>query len=516
MRSNKTFSDGYNIFFDAVGGQKAYRGAGYVQSVQSEIAKHEQHINAYDGKKQIPGILKGDIAEWWHSDTLNINSVIKDTPDRTYVNTAERNKLGSVDIRTNFGKDIGSKYGASGAKTAQEQAISNMEKFKRFQTRNPSATLEDYNKINKININDSNKHDPLYEGQERLVPADQLEEAAEFLKRRIARNSVSHPELVKKDLETLDRLTDRIKSGRGVESDPLTKSDAEEIARLGKMGEYKASDFGISEEEKIRFQNIMQQSLKAGLSAVTISMVLRLAPDLFKLLQKVIQDEEIEAKDFIKLGSSAVMGGAEGFVRGGIAAGITIACKSGKLGSFLKSADPTIIGLVTVLTLNAIKNSIRVARKEMTSREFANACMKDLFVSTASLALGGAAQSFIHIPVFGYMLGSFVGSIAASFIYDTAYKKALSFCCDTGFTFFGLVDQNYTLPDEIIREIGLDVFEFDKFEFDEYEFDENKFDKYEFDEYEFDKFNEESSDQGRLNITILRRGVIGINKIGYV
>jgi hypothetical protein len=54
----------------------------------------------------------------------------------------------------------------------------------------------------------------------------------------------------------------------------------------------------------------------------------------------------------------------------------------------------------------AIKNSIKVARKEMTDKEFANACIRDLFVSTCSIVSGGVTQGFIHVPVLGYIIGS--------------------------------------------------------------------------------------------------------------
>jgi hypothetical protein len=327
-----------------------------------------------------------------------------------------------------------------------------------------------------------------------------------WLKRQIAKESVTRPEQVEKYKETLRLLTDRISSSEGSESIPLTNAQAQEIAKLAKNGAFKATEFGLSTEALIDFRYIMQQSLKAGLSAATISMVLRIAPELFGLLQKAIKTENINIDDFKRFGFSAMQGGTEGFIRGGIAAGITTACMSGQFGSFLKSADPTIIGVVTVITLNAIKNSVKVAKKEMSSQEFANACMRDLFVSTVSLVAGGFTQGFIHIPVFGYMIGSLMGSILASFVYDTGYKAFISFCCDTGFTFFGLVDQNYTIPEKILKEIGIKVFDYEKVNIQSFHFKK----------FEIQKFDFKTIELNTINISFLRRGVIGINRIGYV
>lgn len=82
----------------------------------------------------------------------------------------------------------------------------------------------------------------------------------------------------------------------------------------------------------------------------------------------------------------------------------------------------------------------------------------------------------------------------------------VSFCIDTGFTMFGLVEQNYELPDDILESIGIDVFKYEEFEYNEFTYE-----KFEYNEFQFDEFNAET-----LDIKILRRGVIGVQKIGYV
>ena len=112
----------------------------------------------------------------------------------------------------------------------------------------------------------------------------------------------------------------------------------------------------------------------------------------------------------------------------------------------------------------------------------------------------------IEVPVVGYMLGSFLGSLIGSFTYNAGYKVALSFCVDSGFTMFGLVEQNYELPKELLREIGVDVLDNETFEFDTFEPDT----------FEVDSFNFDSFAPDTLGITFLRRGVIGVNKVGYM
>ena len=61
---------------------------------------------------------------------------------------------------------------------------------------------------------------------------------------------------------------------------------------------------------------------------------------------------------------------------------------------------------------------------------------------------------------------------------------------------FGLVDQNYMLPDEVMEAIGFDVFKYEEFTFNEFQVEESEVDS--------------------LSIEFLRRGVIGVHQIGYV
>lgn len=110
------------------------------------------------------------------------------------------------------------------------------------------------------------------------------------------------------------------------------------------------------------------------------------------------------------------------------------------------------------------------------------------------------------LTTFAYMIGSFVGGLIGNFVFDISKQLFISLCVDKGLTFFGLVDQNYTLPDEVLNLIGVDKFEFKMFEFDEFEYDEFSYAQFDFNEFEYDRFE----------ITPLKRGVIAVNKIAYI
>ena len=71
---------------------------------------------------------------------------------------------------------------------------------------------------------------------------------------------------------------------------------------------------------------------------------------------------------------------------------------------------------------------------------------------------------------------------------------------------FGLVEQDYTLPKEIIKEIGISTFDYETFE--------AKILKPK--TFEVKTFAVKSFEPATLDITFLRRGVIGVSKIGYI
>lgn len=108
------------------------------------------------------------------------------------------------------------------------------------------------------------------------------------------------------------------------------------------------------------------------------------------------------------------------------------------------------------------------------------------------------------MPGIGFAIGSLLGCSVAV-VYNIGKKKLISFCVDTGFTCFGLVEQDYELPDEVMKELGIDTVKIGKAKVDTTQI----------------KRTEPNVNVGRtsyetVDMTVLRRGVIGINKIGYI
>ena len=91
-------------------------------------------------------------------------------------------------------------------------------------------------------------------------------------------------------------------------------------------------------------------------------------------------------------------------------------------------------------------------------------------------------------------------------IYNIGKKKLISFCVDTGFTCFGLVEQNYELPDEVLHELGVETIPIPR----------TQIERIDIPKTQISTASIDKSDYETIDIIVLRRGVIGVNKIGYV
>lgn len=499
------FREGYDFFQSHAGNFLGVsEGARYVDSVETEITKLVKNLNQFSSNNAGVATLKGDVAEFWHAGTFNINAAVKGSNHRVVVDRSH--ELGSVDVRgKNFELEVGLKYYKNGAESAKQQAKSIFEKFSEYKAKGGKKDLDSYLQKSGYPA-DAVLTDPLYAGQYRVIPSDQLKAATEWLERRIKEESVKRPEEVRRYQETLDLLRSKISDSKGNESIELTEKDARKLAQLSKEGDVTAEKLNLTTEELIRFKDILRESCKAGMSAAVITLVLKTSPEILKAIHYLIENGEIDEEQFKQIGFKALTSSSEGFIRGTVSAAITGSCKAGLCGSALKSLDPTVIGAATVIVMNSMKNSYKVAIGEMSRTQMVNELVKEMFVSTCALSMGSVGQSFIQIPLVAYMMGSFVGSIAGSIIYDAVYSPVISFCIDSGFTMFGLVEQNYELPEELLKEIGVEVFEYEKFDYSSIDTET----------FQFATITPEKVEPKGIDMVFLRRGVIGINCIGYV
>jgi hypothetical protein len=453
-----------------------------IREINNAIDELTQNISALNNSH--PGIgpdqLKGFVAEEWHAQTFNIDAISKDSANRAW--TLKENGYASVDIDTNFGKQYSLKYSNYADKAEQMQ-----------------AALNRYT------------HRPKYHGQERLIAAEQVQDAKAAARRRAIRNSEIRPDVSQSHSETGKHLLGKVSDGKGVESKELSIKESKTIAREVRKKSFDAEKHGYEKQTPLNKVQIdyLNQAMKAGLTAATISAIVQLVPELYKAIDFLIKHGEIDLNGITQSGKKVISVSAESFLRGSIAYGIEMSIQKGLLGEAVKAVTPTIVGAAVTIVLGTIKDSIYVAAGKMSEKEMGMRFIDSMIISSgylASMKIGGIiAQALCpQLPGIGYAIGSLLGCSVAV-VYSIGKKKLISFCVDTGFTCFGLVDQNYQIPEEALKELGVETISIPHAD------------------VERTRVNTISTQQSldtvqydTIDIKVLKRGIIGVNRVGYV
>ncbi|MDX8289131.1 hypothetical protein SLL00_04980 [Metabacillus indicus] len=470
-----SFKEGYRHF---VKNSSDFQGVNhsneYIDQIQTEINKTISEMSKTVSQRGNANnaTTKGFIAEDWHAGTFNADVAAKGGKDIYARVDKSNNPIKDIDI---FNKDTTSSWQSKYYNSAKDtvKGLSNPK----------------YNDVGKV------------------VPSDQIvDDGIKAAARKQAlRNSEIRPEVAEAYQHTANFARSVIEEN-GYTSKGLTDRDALKIVEEIKNGTFDSKKYGLTTEDFIKVEYVIQQSLKAGVTAAALTAIIKVTPEIYKIIMSMIEQGYIEKDQLIQAGFFTLDSSVEGFIRGSVAAAITATLKSGLAGESLKSINPSMISLGTILVMNAIHNSFKVATGRMQPVEFVNTCARDLVVASFAMVGGSVSQGLIHIPAFGFMLGSFLGSIVGSFVYDAGKRVCLSFYIESGFTFFGLVKQDYVLPKEVLESLGLKVFEFEKFILKA-----PNIKKFEPKKFIYKKF-----EPNTINIYILRRGVIGVNKVGFV
>ena len=480
MQSKTEMQQGWNFAVEIMGADvAAHMGQNYVAAVETAINELESNINDHLYRRLGIGQLQGYMLEEWSAGTFNVDAVAAGSADRASVlhSTAKD----SVDILLDSGKEYSAKSYTTAAKSAKAQAQFNHETSRAG-----------------------------YHGQGRLVPTDQLQDAKAASHRAALTNQATRPDVSAAYAETESRLTDTVSNDEGIKSKSVSRHELEEIAKESKEKTFRAEDHGVTADNEITLERLQKQALKAGYTSAAITVALQLAPEIYKAIDFLIKHGELDIQQLKKMGTKGISAGAEGFLRGYVSSAILIACEKGALGKAFQGLSPTLLGTVVAVVMQTVKNSILVAAGKMSAQQMGAAFVDTVVISTGYIVgsqIGGIIGQALgfELPVVGYLLGSLIGT-SFCVLYNIGKKKLISFCVDTGFTCFGLVEQNYELPEEVLHEMGIETNPIPRTEIERTTIQRTQ------------PFSTgaERSEYETIDITVLRRGVIGVNKVGYV
>jgi len=461
--------------------------AGVHGTMESEIYCNNIDLKIFDAVKALEDeamrlqnvsvhYQKGWLAEQWHAETFKIDSAVK----------GNKNVWATVPGKNRPGEDI--IYGGDNTyKTAELKYY-----------RNGIET-------SKVISN------PTYINKEKIVPSDQIDLVRKSAQWQADKLDSYRPKQAKNYQDTADRANDRIRF-ENVSSKPLSESKAKAIAEDYKKN--KKIDLNKNElnsENFVEWSDIAKQSGKAAMHAALLTAAIQMAPHIYNLLNEIIENGEVDFKNLEKSGLSVMKGSSISAFRGGVAASITASFRTGLFGSFLKKISPAAIGMATTMVLNTIDYSLKLYKGEIANHQFSNLCIKDSMILTSALAGAAVGQLIIPIPMLGALIGNIVGGILGNFLYDGSNTIMLGLGIDNGWTFLGLVQQEYTVSEKVLRTVGYDIFESNAFLPESFEMNKFDFDHFAANEFLINSFHDQS-----INFTPLKRGIIGVNVVGYI
>lgn len=100
------FREGYKFFETHAANFYGFTdGVEYINAINVQIQKCIENLNQFNSTGARVDTLKGDVAEFWHGGTFNINAVINDSKHR--VEVIRSNAFASADIIV---KNLNAKY----------------------------------------------------------------------------------------------------------------------------------------------------------------------------------------------------------------------------------------------------------------------------------------------------------------------------------------------------------------------------------------------------------------------
>ena len=484
MQGKSDLQQGWEFAAAILGADSAANiGEDYVHAIEVAIKQLEDNINNHQYRNLGIGQLQGYMLEEYAAGTFNVDAAAFGSKD--FASVLHSTEKDSVDIQLNSGDAYSAKSYATAEKTAKAQA--------RYNPKTGYAS---------------------YQEQGRLVPSDQLEVAKQTAHFEKLRNKPIRENVSKAYGDTEKYLTDKVENYEGVKSKEVSRRELEKISQESKKQDFLADRHGVTVENAIKPEYMLKQALKAGYTTATITVALQLAPEIYKAIDYLIKNGKLDLNQIKQMGEKGISAGAEGFLRGAISSSLFVMCKSGVLGEVFKSVNPTFLGTFCALVLHTVKNSILVAAGKMTMKQMGEAFTDFVVVSGGYLVgakIGAKIGEVIlkvlrfKFPVLGYLLGSLIGT-SFCVVYKIGKKKLISFCVDSGFTCFGLVEQNYELPENVLHEMGVKTIPIPR----------TKIDTIDIPKVNIDKSEIIRTDYETINLTVLRRGVIGVNQIGYI
>ena len=345
----------------------------------------------------------GFVAEEVHAETYNLDAILRNKDTRAFTDRYQDTPLSSNNpvndiVITQDGKVVKGaqlKYYQNGQKTAN--------------------AFREYGR-------DGNPH---YQETDSMVcPSDQLEEVKAAAHKTEIKNRETRPQVSDAAKQVQEKVSSKLKHD-GVESKPLTKSDAEQIAKEAKNGEAKGAHKKIQDSYKTK--STIQQTAKAAAGAAVVTTVIAGTINTISCLNKV-QKGQMTTSDAMKyiLKNTAIAASDSALKAAGATAAVSITARTIPelfTGNVLQMNLTTgAVSGATVCAIDLVECLVKVAAGRMTWKELESRTGKNIFQTGAGVVGASVGAS---IGVVGGPVGSMVGAMIGGMITSVAMTVAI-------------------------------------------------------------------------------------------
>lgn len=364
-----------------------------MEKIVTECRFSDVEINKISGTNQSIPIKAGFGAERLHTETFNLDSILKNKEVKAYTDSCS----GSPLPRNHPTHDIVVMNG-------EEQVLGVQLKY--FKDGEKTANA----------FRDTRDGVAYYKDSDALIgPADQLADIQAKARQVELKNQETRPDVASAARDVQEKATDRLKYG-DVESRPLSKNEAEIIAKGDEAG--KGAHRKIQNQYKN--QSTLQQSLNAGKSAAIITSVISGTINTISCLNMVQNGKMTTDEAVIYILKNTGIAAADAALKAtaATAAVSLIAREIPELfkGSMLQSNLVSgAAGGVAICAVDLVECLVLVAVGRMTIAELETRTGKNIF-QTGSGVIGASIGAVIGAsagPV-GALLGSLIGGMITS------------------------------------------------------------------------------------------------------
>lgn len=439
----------------------------YIDRVEAAIDHAEEQIVSISANAKAVSFAKGDAAEAWHAGTANIDAVRRGhTPEAL----APRETI-------DHGPDI--VFGEDRLDPAQ---------LKYYADANSSAKAV---------------AEPGYEDMAKVIPADQLPQARDWLIDRADSLQSTDPGTADLYRNAAETITDRV-SHAGSHSTPLTERQSSELVDDARDdGALDLSSLGLTPDQYIEMTDALRVTAGGAAEAAAIAAGIQVAGFVIAAIRRAVDEGSLTAADLEELSQGRAVAVSRSALSGTLAGAITLAAGEGALGDAAQALAPEAISACVVVTINSAILAYRASTGQIGWDAAGYQMAKG--GSAVAGAMVGAAIGTAIMPVIGTIVGSIIGGAAVRLTVNQTEHVAMTLAVTNGWTYFGLVAQNYAVPDRVLASLGWDTIEVEAMELETVEVDSVEYERMTLDRTEIDE-----------PIWLMRRGVIGVRTIGYV